>query len=82
MNDPTSIPTIPDLISEMGGPAAFARLIGVTTEHASLMKRRRSIPVAYWQPLLDSQAGKALGLSADDLLNLHADASKNSEASE
>jgi len=57
----------------MGGPAAFARLIGVTTEHASAMKRRQSIPVSYWPSLIESSPAKVMGLTADDLLGLHAE---------
>lgn len=75
-----SIHTVADLITSLGGPAAFARLIGVTTEHASLMKRRQSIPVGYWPALIESSPAKVMGLSADDILGIHANPPEHSSA--
>jgi hypothetical protein len=45
--------TVEAIFDAYGGPAALARAIGVTTEHAASMRRRKSIPVRYWPALLD-----------------------------
>lgn len=45
--------TLDNLFSELGGPANVGRLIGVSTEHASTMRRRRSVPVRYWPKLIE-----------------------------
>lgn len=43
------------IFDAFGGPAAVGRIIGKPVEHTTLMRRRRSIPVAYW-PLLIAHA--------------------------
>lgn len=46
--------TITDLFAELGGPAVVGKMIGVSTVHASLMRRRGSIPANYWEKLTKS----------------------------
>jgi hypothetical protein len=53
--------TISDIFDLFGGPAEFARQFGLTTEHATLMRRRNSIPVTYWKMVVD-HARKTRGL--------------------
>lgn len=63
--------TIDDLFRAFGGPAAIGRIIGKRTEHATGMKRRNSIPVRYWQALIESDRGRELGLTYAKLVELH-----------
>jgi hypothetical protein len=44
--------TFDDLFQKLGGPAQVGRVIGVTTEHTTSMKRRGSIPARYWPALI------------------------------
>jgi hypothetical protein len=44
--------TFDDLFQACGGAARVGRMIGVTTEHATSMKRRGSIPASYWPDLI------------------------------
>ena len=62
------------IISDFGGPTAFARAIGVEPSTASEMKRRGSIPVRYWTSII--AAAKKLGLKIDsnDLMAAHSEA--------
>lgn len=76
----TDLATVDDLFSTLGGPAAVARLIGVSTEHATAMRRRRSIPVDYWPALLESEGGKQINLTSDDLVRVHTSHSKQGDA--
>lgn len=65
------VDTINSLFSLFGGPAAVGRAIGKSTEHASGMKRRKSVPVEYWPSLIESEKGRELGLTNDDLVKIH-----------
>lgn len=56
--------TFSDIFEALHGPAEVGRIIGVSTEHASIMKRRGSIPPAYWSRLIDGV--KAKGISGID----------------
>lgn len=79
----TLVDTIPGLFDILGGPAGVARILGCGNSTASEMKRRRSIPVDYWPDLLASERGKAIELTADDLVRLHtAPRTQPSEAAE
>lgn len=46
--------TASELIDRFGGPTAFGRIIEVRPSAASEMKRRQSIPVVYWQRLVEA----------------------------
>ena len=65
--------TVDDVITAFGGPTAFARALdlkGVST--ASEMRRRGSIPVEYWQRLVDIAPQKgAPGLTYEKLVAMH-----------
>ena len=50
--------TVADIFEALGGPAEVGRAIGITTEHASSIRRRGSIPVIYW-PRIITHAKKA-----------------------
>ena len=69
--DPERVGPLDKLFSDMGGPAAVGRIIGVTTEHATTMRRRGSVPLEHWPTLIMSPAGKALGLTEGRLLFAH-----------
>ncbi|MGV6875892.1 carph-isopro domain-containing protein [Pseudochelatococcus sp. B33] len=60
--------TFADIIDLFGGPARIARAIGVTTEHASIMKRRGSIPATYWQRVVSAAEQEGVnGITLDVL---------------
>lgn len=59
-----------EIFDRFGGPAAVGRLIGVSTEHAAAMKRRGSIPPAYWADLIAHAAEHGIGLTSDDLVRI------------
>jgi predicted XRE-type DNA-binding protein len=71
MTAKNKISSISDLFEKFGGHAAVGRAIGVTTEHASLMKQRKSIPVARWQDVIKAASLAGIDLSSDDMLRLH-----------
>lgn len=62
---------VPELITEFGGPTAFARAIGVQPSTASEMKRRGSIPVRYWPSVLSAAENLNIQISSDDLVAIH-----------
>jgi len=64
---------VSQIITDLGGPTAFGRAIGVGTSTASEMKRRKSIPVQYWPSVIAAadQIGKPV--SPDDLMAAHAE---------
>jgi len=64
--------TIDDIFAAFGGPAAVGRAIGKSTEHAASMRRRRSIPVAYWPALIQRAAERGIRLTAEMLVEMHA----------
>jgi len=67
----TQIDTIVRLFDALGGPSAVGRIIGRRASTASEMKRRECIPVDYWPAILASPEGRAIELTADDLMRLH-----------
>lgn len=66
--------TIEDVFEAFGGPAKVGQAIGVSTEHASAMKRRRSIPDIY-RPALVAKARerRIAGITYESLTLLHAE---------
>jgi hypothetical protein len=65
--------TLNDLFTDFGGPAKVGQAIGVSTEHAAAMKRRRSIPSRYWLALVSSAQSHGLELSVEQIARLHAE---------
>jgi len=65
------IDTIDTLFDRLGGASAVARLIGKGASTASEMKRRGSIPVRYWGPILDSETGREYRLTPADMVRLN-----------
>ena len=65
--------SLDDLFRAFGGPANLGRALGISTEHAAAMKRRRSIPVRYWLPLIHAArvSGKTT-VTFETLTRLHA----------
>lgn len=51
--------TASELIDRFGGPTAFGKAIDVRPSAASEMKRRQSIPVVYWQRLVEAAHERA-----------------------
>jgi hypothetical protein len=73
--------TVPELIDALGGTTLFARLLGSKISTASEMKRRGTIHVRYWPALIKSEKARALGLTAELLMELHARGAAQSVAS-
>lgn len=48
------------VIEALGGPPSFAEAIGVTENHARVMKSRNSIPAEYWHPIVLAAQAKGL----------------------
>lgn len=59
--------TISDIISAMGGPSKMARLLGTNQSTVSEMKRRRSIPPKWWNPILETDEAQAARLTLSDI---------------
>jgi hypothetical protein len=52
--------------------ANFARDLGVTTEHAAQMKRRKSVPVQYWSDIVRASAERGIsGVNFEVLVEIH-----------
>ena len=64
--------TVDDIFEAFGGPASFGRAIGVTTEHATQMKRRKSIPVRWWPKVLAAAKDRGIPLTDSVLISIHA----------
>lgn len=61
------------IFDALGGPAAVGRIVGKPVEHTTLMRRRRSIPVAYWQALIEhAEAKRITGVTYETLVAAHA----------
>jgi hypothetical protein len=72
--------TVDDIFDAFNGPAEVARTIGKRTEHATAMRRRKSIPVAYWPRLVDGAKARGLnGITYDALVAAHAERTKHPE---
>jgi hypothetical protein len=63
--------TVDDVFSGFGGPTAFGRAIGVKPSAASEMKRRASIPVVYWEKLVEAARQRGIQISYDRLVSIH-----------
>jgi hypothetical protein len=66
--------TVADLIDLWPEPsiANFGRDIGVTVEHAATIRRRGSIPVVYWEDVVDgAYTRKIKGVNFALLVALH-----------
>lgn len=65
--------TLDDLFERFGGAAKVGQAIGVSTEHAASMKRRKSIPVDYWPKLIGAARDRRIsGVTPERLMHLHA----------
>jgi hypothetical protein len=70
---------VDDLFEALGGPAEVGRMISVTTEHAASMRRRGSIPSAYWLLLVTKAAERGIeGVTLEVLAKLAATAPRTS----
>jgi hypothetical protein len=63
--------TIDELFDAIGGVAEVGRVIGKRTEHASVIKRRGSVPVRYWPALMAAAEEKGIALSYEHLVAIH-----------
>lgn len=63
--------TVSEIIEHFGGPTKFAAVIGKNPSTASEMKRSGSIPVRYWPAIIQSEKGRAIGLTSDALVAAH-----------
>ena len=64
--------TVQTIFDAFDGPANLGRVIGVSTEHASTMRRRQSIPVRYWPAIVAGSKETGVSLSPADLMEAHA----------
>jgi len=64
--------SVEDLFRNFGGPSKVGQAIGVSTEHAAAMKRRRSIPSRYWLPLIQAAEARGIAVSLEQIAHLHA----------
>jgi len=62
---------VADVFAAFNGPASLARSIGVRTEHATIMKRRDSIPVRYWPALIAEARVRGIRLDERRLVEIH-----------
>ena len=78
----TEVPaTVPALIDAFGGPAAYARVIGKGSSTAGEQKRTGSIPVVYWDLIVEAAPGAGIvGLTYESLVRMHAPARRPAEA--
>jgi hypothetical protein len=68
--------SVEDVFEAFGGPSKVGQAVGVSTEHAAAMKRRGSIPVAYWPALIATARERRIsGITYEALALLHADRS-------
>jgi hypothetical protein len=66
------IDSVDKLFDTLGGPAKVGSIIGKSTEHAASMRRRGSIPVDYWPPLVAAAASRKVeGLTFEALTRMH-----------
>jgi hypothetical protein len=67
--------TGPDLIDALGGPTAFAKIIGLGPERsstASEMKRSGAIRVKYWPAIIQAARDRGLrGVNEAMLVRIH-----------
>lgn len=65
--------TVPDLIGKWPSVSEWARDLGLKREsHGTLMKMRGSIPVAYWQRMIEAaQARDIEGVTLEALAEAH-----------
>jgi len=64
---------IDSIFKELGGVAEVGRLLGKRVEHASSMRRRKSIPVRYWPTLIEAAKAKGLdSVTYQTLVEAHA----------
>ena len=59
------IMTVAQIIDGLGGSAATARMLGKERSTVSEMKRRRSIPVRYWQDIVAQYREIGIDLTYD-----------------
>jgi hypothetical protein len=70
--------TLDEVFEALGGVAEVGRVIGKRTEHASVLKRRGSVPVRYWPSLIAAAEERGVVLTSDMLVAIHS-TSTNSE---
>lgn len=61
-----------EVIDQFGGPAAFAKAIGIDDSHARAMKTRNSIPAEHWQKVVGAARSLNLDVSYELLATLRA----------
>lgn len=74
--------TVTEIFDEMGGPTSFARALGLKPSAASEMKRRNSIPVAYWPELIRAAKTKRKRLTYEQLVEAHQKPAASAEAAQ
>lgn len=60
------------IIDAFGGPAAFAKELGIPASHARAMKTRNSIAPAYWSTLIVKARTRGIWLTEEMLVALYA----------
>lgn len=49
-----------EIITELGGPSAFANILGTTQQNASQMRQRNFIPPRFWPATVKAAGDKGL----------------------
>ena len=69
--DDVAMNTVTAIFQQIGGPAKFARALGLKPSAASEMKRRNSIPVPYWPDLIEVMKEQGKPLTYEQLVQAH-----------
>lgn len=64
--------TVAEIIELWPSASELARDLGLKREsHATVMKARKSIPVAHWSRLIVAARSRGIALTLDDLVRIH-----------
>lgn len=75
--------TLDGLFVSFNGPAKVGQALGISTEHAAAMKRRKSIPVDYWPQLIAAARAESIrGVTYESLALMHAKPKRGSARAE
>ena len=69
--------TLSTIYEALNGAAEVGRALGISTEHAAGLRRRRSIPPRYWAELLTALTDKGVQATEADLVRIYNDPAKD-----
>ena len=59
-NERVAMDSFADIITAFGGPARFAKAIGIRPNHAGVMKARNRVASEYWGKIVDANAARQI----------------------